>query len=85
MKCQNNLYIKINISNVIIVNALYFRFRCIFFCFLIFSNETWLKCRENGNGVFDGIFKNICIFPAKISARCILGPLLGPIGRNAMS
>ena len=33
VKCQNNLYIKINISNVNIVNALYFRFRCIFFAF----------------------------------------------------
>ena len=26
-----------------------------------------MKCIKNGNGVFGGIFRNICIFPAKIS------------------
>ena len=26
-----------------------------------------MKCRKNSNGVFGGIFRNICIFPAKIS------------------
>ena len=35
-----------------------------------------LKCRENGNDVFGGIFRNTCIFPAKISL--FIGPATRP-------